>query len=93
MDWSLTPTSGVVFDVIGVLGFALYVVNYALLTFNKITSQSHLYFWLNLAAASLVLVSLTQAFNLASVLIQLFWIALSLAAIVVRLRPVDHPAA
>ncbi len=74
-------------DAIGVAGFALYVLNYTLLTLHRVTSQSKTYFVLNLAAASLVLIGLTQSFNLASALIQTFWIAISIAAIVIRLRP------
>lgn len=74
------------FEAIGVAGFALYVINYGLLTFQKITSASNTYFVLNLAAASLVLVGLTHSFNLASALIQLFWIAISLVAIVLRIK-------
>jgi len=74
------------FDAIGVLGFALYVLNYGLLTFQRINSASNTYFVLNLAAASLVLIGLTHSFNLASALIQLFWIVISIAAITIRLR-------
>ena len=75
-----------VFDAIGVAGFGLYVINYGLLTFHKITSHSRSYFVLNLLAATLVLIGLTHSFNLASALIQLFWIAISLVAITLRLR-------
>ena len=74
------------FEVIGVAGFALYVINYCLLTLQKITSASSTYFALNLTAASLVLISLTHSFNLASALIQMFWIVISLVAIALRLR-------
>ena len=81
-----------VFDAIGVLGFALYVLNYGLLTFQKVTSASATYFVLNLAAATCVLIGLTYTFNLASALIQLFWIVISIAAIVIRMRPAPTPA-
>lgn len=75
-----------VFDTIGVVGFALYVINYGLLTFHRITSHSKTYFVLNLAAATLVLIGLTHSFNLASALIQMLWIAISLTAIALRMR-------
>lgn len=75
-----------VIDAIGVAGFALYVLSYSLLTTRKITSNSSTYFALNLVAASLVLIGLTSAFNLASALIQLFWIGASIAAIILRVR-------
>lgn len=72
---------------IGVAGFALYVMNYALLTLHRITSHSRIYFVLNMIAATLVLIGLTHSFNLASALIQTFWIVISITAIVVRTRP------
>ena len=81
-----------VFEAIGVVGFALYVLNYALLTFQRIHSASSTYFVLNLAAATLVLIGLTYSFNLASALIQLFWIVISITAIAVRHRAPAQPA-
>lgn len=75
-----------VFDTIGVIGFSMYVVNYCLLTLHKITSHSKIYFAINLCAASMVLFGLINSFNLASALIQGFWIIISIAAIVLRLR-------
>jgi len=82
--YGLPPSA---FECVGVAGFAIYVLNYAMLTFHRITSHSKTYFVLNLIAASMVLVGLTHSFNLASALIQLFWIAISIAAIALRLRP------
>jgi hypothetical protein len=61
-------------------------MNYCLLTFHRLTSHSKLYFMINLMAASMVLIGLTHSFNLASALIQLFWIVISTTAIVLRLR-------
>lgn len=81
---SLPPA---VFEAIGVAGFALYVLNYSLLTLHRITSHSKTYFVINMIAASFVLIGLTNSFNLASALIQGFWIVISITAIVVRLRP------
>jgi hypothetical protein len=75
-----------VVNVIGVIGFSLYVMNYCLLTFHQLTSHSKLYFVINLMAASMVLIGLTHSFNLAAALIQLFWIVISTTAIIVRLR-------
>lgn len=74
-------------EAIGIAGFALYVLNYALLTLHRITSQSSTYFVLNMIAATFVLIGLTHSFNLASALIQGFWIVISITAIVVRMRP------
>ncbi|MEM9580852.1 MAG: hypothetical protein AAF891_09205 [Pseudomonadota bacterium] len=76
-----------IFQIIGVIGFALYVGNYLLLTFDILRSDTIAYFALNLVASSFVLVSLTHSFNLASLLIQLFWIGISVIAIAMRWRP------
>lgn len=68
----------------GVLGFVVYVTNYCLLSFRAIDSEHKLYFAMNLLAASLVLYSLTAQFNFASMLIQIFWIGVSILALVLR---------
>ena len=70
---------------IGVVGFILYMISYGLVTFQRIDSRGLLYFWLNTAAATFVLISLTQNFNLASAMIQLVWIGLGVVAIATRL--------
>lgn len=75
-----------VFDAIGVAGFGLYVLNYGLLTFGKISSNAITYFVMNFMAASMVLIGLASSFNLASALIQVFWIVISIIAITIRLR-------
>jgi len=74
------------FEIIGVAGFGLYVMNYTLLTFHKLHSHDALYFGINLVAAACVLTGLMVSFNLASALIQLFWVVISTAAIAIRLR-------
>ena len=81
---SLPP---VIFEAIGIAGFALYVLNYGLLTFKQVTSESKCYFMLNMIAASCVLIGLIHSFNLTSALIQMFWIVISCVAIIIRLRP------
>ena len=83
----ITRLPPAVFEAIGVVGFGVYVMNYTLLTFHRVTSHSKRYFALNLIASSMVLIGLTYSFNLASALIQLFWIVISITAIAVRLRP------
>lgn len=74
------------FDLIGVTGFGLYVLNYSLLTLRKISADQTRYFVLNMLAASMVMVGLMSAFNLASALIQGFWIVISIVGIATRLR-------
>ena len=74
------------FEMIGVAGFGLYVMNYTLLTFHKLHSHDALYFAINLVAASMVLCGLMVSFNLASAMIQAFWVVISTAAIIVRIK-------
>ena len=74
------------FDAIGVAGFGLYVLNYSMLTLQRIKSDSIRYFVINLVAASMVLIGLTNAFNLAAAMIQVFFICSSCVAIFLRLR-------
>lgn len=73
-------------ELIGIAGFCLYVLTYALLTFRIIIGPSIRYFTLNLTAASCVLIGLSHSFNLASAMIQIFWISMSLIGITLQLR-------
>jgi predicted membrane protein len=80
-----------VLDAIGVAGFGLYVLNYGLLTVQRVQSHQARYFALNGIAATMVLIGLMSAFNLASALIQIFWIVISIVAIIIRLRKRPNP--
>lgn len=75
-----------IYQAAGILGFGLYVCAYTLLTCQFLSPKRVSYFVLNLAAASLVMFSLLGAFNLATLLIQMFWIIISIFAIQARLR-------
>jgi len=68
-------------ELIGVAGFVFYMLSYALLQLGKISGQCYTYTLLNMLAASLVLVSLLNQFNLASALIQISWIVISVVGI------------
>ena len=72
--------------ILGVAGFFTYVVTYAALCLRAITGDCTIYFVGNTLAAALVMISLSADFNLASVLIQGFWICIGLVAIALRLR-------
>ena len=86
MDLTLLPPA--LLDSIGIAGFALYVATYAMLSLRLMSGNCMLYFFLNLTAASCVLIGLSVNFNLASALIQVFWISMSVIAIILRLfRP------
>jgi len=70
-----------ILECIGVAGFIFYMLSYALLQLGKISGQCYTYTLLNMLAASLVLISLTHQFNLASALIQISWIVISVVGI------------
>ncbi len=78
-------------QVIGLLGACLYMTNYALLTVRVLTAEHRSYFVVNLLAAAMVLASLAQAFNMATLAIQVFWIGVSAWGLASRLR--RRPAA
>ncbi|PRY78008.1 cyclic nucleotide-binding domain-containing protein [Marivita geojedonensis] len=67
-----------VFAWIGHLGVFFYVGSYAALQSGFIRGSSYTYALLNLTAATLVLISLVNAFNPAAATIQVFWIGISL---------------
>lgn len=71
-----------VYDVIGLIGVGLIILLYALLQIKKLSADHLSYSIGNLVGAILILISLTKNFNLPSVVIELFWIAISLVGIV-----------
>ena len=73
-----------IYRIIGVIGFGLYVTNYTLLSWRIVNSDSIRFFMVNTVAACLVLASNYIEFNLASVMIQVFWIAIGTKAMIIR---------
>ncbi|GAB5446678.1 cyclic nucleotide-binding domain-containing protein [Gymnodinialimonas sp.] len=71
MEFSIWSTSGLV-------GVALYLAAYGGLQLGLLRGSSITYTVMNMLAAMAVLVSLVEAFNLSSLLIQVSWITLSL---------------
>lgn len=65
-------------DIIGMTGTALVVLAYFLLQMERLDPKGLSYNLINLAGAGLLMVSLTYTFNLASFVIEIFWIAASL---------------
>ncbi|WP_439154213.1 Crp/Fnr family transcriptional regulator [Yoonia sp.] len=65
----------------GLAGVVLYLGSYALLQIGLLRGSGYAYATLNLCASSLVLLSLTVAFNLSSAIIQTSWIIISLLGI------------
>lgn len=84
---SLFPGLGQIdpLQLVGLLGFCCYVTSYCCLSFGFLTSDHLRYYLLNTLAALLVLTSLSHEFNLASAMIQGFWITIGSVAIGLRL--------
>ncbi len=76
-----------IMEMAGIVGFGLYVCNYMMLTFRVLTGNCIIYYVVNFSAASLVLTGLMNSFDLASALIQIFWIFISSIGIIIRVRP------
>ncbi len=68
-------------DLVGNLGVALIVLAFFLLQAGKMQAQGLWYSLCNLCGAILLLISLYYNFNLASVVIECFWITISLYGI------------
>lgn len=66
-----------IYSTLGALGVLLYLGAYAALQLGWLKGTSSTYTVLNLLAASSVLASLIEEFNLFSAMIQIFWIAIS----------------
>ena len=68
-------------NIIGMLGTSMVVGTYFLLQLNKLDAKGLAYNSWNLVGAILLLISLLIHFNLASFVIELFWIAASLVGL------------
>ncbi len=67
---------------IGVVGVFFYLLSYFLLLTGKIDGTHNAYILMNFIAATFVLISLIHNFNLASALIQIFWITISVVGLI-----------
>lgn len=65
-------------DIIGVVGVSIVVFTYLLLQLERINAKGFWYSFLNALGSLMILYSLTYNWNLASVIIEFFWIAISL---------------
>ena len=71
---------------IGVAGFFVYTLSFALVQLKRLDGNSNRYALMNMTAAAMVLVSLSEAFNPTSALIQVTFMSLGFIGIVVRAR-------
>jgi len=68
-------------DIIGLCGVALLIGTYAGLQFDRIDPKGFWYSFNNMMVAVLVTVSLLYSWNLASMVIEVFWFSLSVYGI------------
>ena len=84
------------FDIVGTIGVGLIIVAYAAVQGGRMKSGQLSYSITNLVGAAMILVSLRYNFNLASVIIEVFWILISVWGIVLwwkrRSRNTEPPA-
>jgi hypothetical protein len=69
------------YDILGTLGVAVIILTYAMLQLGRIRSEHVLYSILNAVGASLILISLYFDFNFPSVVVEAFWLLISIFGI------------
>lgn len=69
------------YDIVGTLGVAIIILTYVLLQIERIRRDQLSYSLLNAVGASLILISLYFDFNLPSVVVEAFWLLISLFGI------------
>ncbi len=68
-------------DAIGIAGVSLILLAYLGIQLERVNGQSLAYSLINMTGAILILVSLYFTFNLASFIIECFWLAISILGI------------
>jgi hypothetical protein len=69
------------YDILGALGVAIIILTYVLLQIERIRSTQLIYSLLNAIGASLILVSLYFDYNFPSVVVEFFWLVISMFGI------------
>ena len=69
------------YNILGTLGVAIIILTYVLLQIERVRSDQLIYSMLNAIGAALILVSLYFDFNLPSVVVEFFWLVISLFGI------------
>ena len=68
-------------DFLGNVGVVVLMVTYLMLQLNKLSSDALAYSLFNAIGASLIVVSLLYDFNLSALLMEVFWVLISLLGI------------
>lgn len=66
------------YDTLGIIGVIIILLAYLALQIEKVTAQDWRYSALNAIGAVLILISLMFSFNLASFIIEIAWLLISL---------------
>ncbi len=69
------------YDILGTLGVAIIIITYVLLQIERVRSDQLIYSVLNAVGAALILVSLYFDFNFPSLVVEFFWLLISLFGI------------
>jgi hypothetical protein len=69
------------YDILGSLGVAVIILTYVLLQIERVRSDQLIYSLLNAIGAALILVSLYFDYNFPSVVVEFFWLVISLFGI------------
>lgn len=70
------------YDILGTVGVGVIVVTYFLLQIGRIKSDELIYSLLNGVGAAMILISLYYDFNLPSVVVEAFWLVISVFGII-----------
>ncbi|HET6979172.1 MAG TPA: hypothetical protein VFI24_22770 [Pyrinomonadaceae bacterium] len=68
-------------DFVGNVGVVILMITYLMLQLNKLPSDGLLYSLLNAIGAGLIVISLLFNFNLSALLVEVFWVLISLVGI------------
>lgn len=69
------------YDILGTLGVGVIIITYVLLQIERVRSDQLVYSVLNAAGAALILISLYFDFNFPSLVVEFFWLVISLFGI------------
>jgi hypothetical protein len=73
-------------DLLGNAGFLCIIGSYFWLQIGRTSGQSRAYSLVNAIGAALILISLYYDFNLSAVLVEVFWLVISLLGLIISLR-------
>ena len=68
-------------DFVGNIGVVVLMITYLMLQLNKLRSDGLAYSLLNAIGASLIVISLVYDFNLSALLMEVFWVLISILGI------------